>query len=203
MLALVWVKSFREKEREVTATCDCEYTWKRLRDSELCVWERSDSSLNLSMLWKRGIYYSVDVCEPTPVPVLTLFCYVFVTGVQCDQIGRLCKALGYKFCYKNTANIGQLSGLLWKASFLGKNCCGAILGNFWKIWLFIPRSGHTAEVILRDFGICLFSWKYHKTYHRILKNSYQGFTDSLIIENRYYNYLLGIKDTYYNTSTCA
>ena len=134
-------------------------------------------------------------------PSFILLC--FVTGVQCDQIGRLCKALGYKFCYKNTANIGQLSGLLWKASFLGKNCCGAILGNFWKIWLFIPRSGHTAEVILRDFGICLFSWKYHKTYHRILKNSYQGFTDSLIIENRYYNYLLGIKDTYYNTSTCA
>ena len=52
-----------------------------------------------------------------------------------------------KFSYKSN----HILGCFEKRHFLNKNFRGHFLGNFWKMTIFIPKSGHTAECRFNSF----------------------------------------------------
>ena len=71
-----------------------------------------------------------------------------LTSEQCYQIGRVFKFLATNFVTKIRQMFVNSLGYYEKHHFLGKNCFGAFLGNFWKIrQLLIPRSVHTAKAL--------------------------------------------------------
>ena len=59
---------------------------------------------------------------------------LFVSILQCDQIGRFFKVLGGKLSYKSSPNVWWLKGHFENISFEVKTAVVTFLGNFIKNW---------------------------------------------------------------------